>query len=211
MTLPFSQSEFLAVFSAYNAALWPLQLAFLAAGVFATGLLIRRPPWAGRAISAILAIFWLTMAIGYHWIFFARINNAAYAFGGLFLLQAGIFFVEGVVRERINYDRATGARPWVAGLLIAYGIGIYPLIGLFVTHPYPATPLFGVAPCPTAIFTIGLLILARHRRPLVIALVPLAWCVIGGSAAILLGVAEDWMLFGALLAWTVVTFRPSAA
>ena len=211
MTLPFSQSDFLAVFSAYNAAIWPLQLALLAAGLFATGLLIRPTPWAGRAISAILAVFWFTMAIGYHWIFFAPINNAAYAFGGLFLLQAGLFVVEGVLRNRIHYDRATGARAWIAGLLIAYGIAIYPLIGLFVTHPYPATPLFGVAPCPTTIFTIGLLVLARYRRPLLIALVPLAWCVIGGSAAILLGVAGDWMLFGALLAWAMVTLKPSSA
>lgn len=202
MTLPFSRSEFLAVFAAYNEAIWPLQLFYFAAGLLAIGLLFYRPPWADRAISAVLAVFWLTMAIAYHCTFFAPVNPAAYLFGGIFLLQAGLFVVEGVARNRIHYGGASTVRTWFAALLIAYGIAIYPLIGLLITHPYPNTPLFGVAPCPTTLFTLGLLILARYPKPLVIALVPLAWSVIGGSAAVLLGVPEDWALFGALVAWT---------
>jgi len=202
VTLPFSRSEFLAVFAAYNEAIWPLQLFYSAAGLLAIGLLFYRASWADRAISAVLAVFWLTMAIAYHWTFFAPVNPAAYLFGGIFLLQAGLFVIEGVGRNRIHYGGASTVRSWFAALLIAYGIAIYPLIGLLVTHPYPNTPLFGVAPCPTTLFTLGLLILARYPKPLVIALVPLAWSVIGGSAAILLGVPEDWALFGALVAWT---------
>jgi hypothetical protein len=211
VSLPFSRAEFLAVFAAYNGAIWPLQLLLLAAGLFAIGLLFRRPAWADRAISAILAVFWLTMAIGYHWTYFAPINKAAYVFGGLFLLQAAVLLVEGLARNRIHYDRATGARPWLAALLIVYSIAIYPLIGLFITLPYPATPLFGVAPCPTTLFTIGLLLLARYPKPLLIALVPLAWCVVGGSAAILLDVPEDWALFGALLAWVMLMLKEPTA
>jgi hypothetical protein len=211
VTLPFSRSEFLAVFAAYNEAVWPLQLLFFAAGLVAIGLLLFRPPWADRANSAILAAFWLTMAIGYHWTFFAPVNPAAYVFGGIFLLQAGLFVAEGLVRNRIHYGGASGISAWIAALLIAYGVAIYPLICLLVTHPYPTTPLFGIAPCPTTLYTIGFLILARYPKPLLLAFIPLAWSVVGGSAAILLGVPEDWMLFGALLAWAALAFRKSAA
>lgn len=63
---------------------------------------------------------------------------------------------------------------------------LYPLIGLIVTHPYPETPSFGVAPCPTTIFTLGLLLLVRHPRPWLLAAVPLLWSVLGGSAAFIL-------------------------
>ncbi len=130
MTLPFGRPEFLAVFAAYNGAIWPLQLLFLAAGLLAIGLLFYRPPWADRAISSVLAVFWFTMAIAYHWTFFAPINPAAYLFGGMFLFQAGLFLVEGLARNRIHFGEASAVRSWIAALLITYGIAIYPLIGL---------------------------------------------------------------------------------
>jgi Family of unknown function (DUF6064) len=53
-------------------------------------------------------------------------------------------------------------------------------------------PTFGL-PCPTTIFTAGLLLLAApHSRTL--AIVPIVWSVVGGSAAFLLGVSADYAL-----------------
>jgi hypothetical protein len=88
-------------------------------------------------------------------------------------------------------------------VLVVYSFVVYPLVGLLVTHPYPETPLFGVAPCPTTIFTLGLLLLVRHPRPWVPALIPLLWSVIGGSAAFLLDVPQDLGLLAAAILWLV--------
>jgi hypothetical protein len=191
MNLPFTLDQFLQVFAAWNTALWPLQVLATVLGVVSVVLLFRPGPTAARIIWGILSLFWSVMAIGYYWMFFTAINPAAILFGALFLLQAVLFLVEGVIRGRIRFDQVTKARLGLAGVLVAYALIVYPLIGLLVTHPYPATPLFGVAPCPTTIFTLGVLAVARYPHVLRLALIPLAWSLVGGSAALQLGVLQD--------------------
>jgi hypothetical protein len=51
--------------------------------------------------------------------------------------------------------------------------------------------VFGVTPCPTTIFTWGMLLLVQGRTPLHLTAIPLLWSLIGGSAAWLLAVPED--------------------
>ncbi len=201
MFLPFTQSEFLEVFVAYNNALWLFQILAAILGALAIVLLLWGPRGSNRTITAIFFFFWLTMAVGYHWLFFSEINNAAYLFGALFLLASAIFLLEGIIRDRIHYTIVSGSRGWLAGALILYAFVVYPLLGLLVTHPYPQTPLFGVAPCPTTILTLGVLLLVEYPRPLLLAAVPLLWSVIGGSAAFLLNVPQDLGLLAAVLMW----------
>jgi hypothetical protein len=207
MELPFTRLEFLQVFAEYNESIWPLQVFTAALGLVALALLFADEPWADRGIAGILALLWTIMGLGYHWSFFAAVNTAAYLFGGLFLLAALIFLVEGVVRNRISFITRDGWLGWLAFSMFAYSLVIYPILGLVRTHPYPETPLFGVAPCPTTIFTLGLLLLASHPRPFLLGLVPLLWAAIGGSAAFLLHVPLDLGLLVAGLTWLVVWFR----
>jgi hypothetical protein len=54
--------------------------------------------------------------------------------------------------------------------------------------------MFGVAPCPTTIFTMGLLLLTEGRTPPHLAIIPVLWALVGGSAVWLLGVPEDLAL-----------------
>jgi hypothetical protein len=205
MALPFSPLEFLHVFSDYNESIWPLQILAVALGVAAIALLYSRKAWASRSIATILAAFWATMGIGYHWLFFSSINAAAYLFGGLFLIAALIFFIEGTVRNRIRFEVSRDVEGWLARILIVYSIVVYPLLGLLATHPYPETPLFGVAPCPTTIFTLGLLMVASYPRPAILAGVPILWAAIGGTAAFQLDVPQDYGLVAAGLVWIIVS------
>jgi Family of unknown function (DUF6064) len=193
--LPFTTDEFFAVFTRYNVAIWPTQIGAAALGFVTLILLFRSEPAASRVISLILTAFWLIMGIGYHLLFFAPINRMAYAFAVLFVAQAVLLFVDGVIRRQITYRAESGWRGWPAWALIAYALVIYPLIGLAGPHPYPMTPLFGVAPCPTTIFTLGLLLLSNASWRLFA--IPLVWSAIGGSAAILLAVPQDYGLIAA--------------
>lgn len=209
MILPFSRTEFLQVFATYNTAIWPLQIAAAGLGLLAITLLFWRPNWADRAIAAILCIFWSEMALGYHWMYFSAINDAAFVFGALFALAALVFLVEGVIRDRMDFAIIPGFRAWLAAACVTYSFVVYPLLGLLVTHPYPETPLFGVAPCPTTIFTLGLLLLVSHPRPWMPALIPLLWGVVGGSASFLLDVPQDFGLIAAAILWVVASLiRP---
>lgn len=201
MDRPFSRLELLRVFSDYNESIWPAQLLASVLGLIAFALLFVNKDSASRSIATILAIFWATMGAGYHWLFFSAVNTAAYLFGAIFVIEALIFLVEGTIRNRIRFRISSHISGWFALAFIAYSLLIYPLLGLWVTHPYPETPLFGIVPCPTTIFTLGLLMVASHPRLILLGAIPVFWAAIGGTAAFLLDVPQDLGLVIAGLVW----------
>jgi hypothetical protein len=206
--LPFDTEAFFQVFVDYNTAIGPAPIVAWLLGIVAVVLVLWPMPWSGRAISAILAAFWLWTGIGYHILFFAPINPAAYGFGALFVVQGLLFLWCGVHRKRLDFSASGGVSTIVGGVAIVYAMLVYPIIGYLLGHGYPRAPLFGVAPCPTTIFTIGLLCLADRPMPWALWLVPLLWSLIGGTAAWLLGVPEDLGLWIAGLAAVVLILKP---
>lgn len=205
--LPFTPEQFLAVFASYNDSIWPIQIGAYQLGVLAVALLFWRPQGADRVIAGILAAMWLWTGIAYHALFFSSINKAAYLFAALFVTQGGYLFYAGVYRGQIRFGPCSGPANWVGMALIAYAAVIYPLVGMATGHLYPAMPMFGVTPCPVTIFTFGFLLSATSplsRWPLVI---PFVWSLIGGSAAILLNVPQDWLLlFSGFVAVPLIVF-----
>ena len=190
MSLPFGEDEFFALFHRYNDAVWPAPLVFYALAIGALVMLVWRRPHADRAASAVLALLWAWTGVVYHALFFREVNPAALLFAALFIAGACAFAWEGVVRGRLVF-RAARPVPFAAGLaLISYALLFYPLLGIVFGHVYPASPTLGV-PCPTTIYTLGLLLLSRRPyRPLVFA-APLAWAVITVPAVLALHVWED--------------------
>ena len=87
--------------------------------------------------------------------------------------------------------------------MLLYGLVIYPVLGYFLGHRYPASPTFG-APCPTTIFTFGLLLWATSRVNWFYYMLPLIWSLIGFTAALNLGVREDIGLLVAGIAGTLL-------
>ncbi|MGB4362202.1 MAG: DUF6064 family protein, partial [Rhodoferax sp.] len=105
---------------------------------------------------------------------------------------------QGVIRRRLSFRWVPGLNATAGVVLIAFALVVYPVWSAYAGHPYPATPTFGL-PCPTTIFTIGLLCFAvppMSRSPLI---VPLLWCLVGAQAAFLLGVQPDLGLIAAAL------------
>lgn len=196
MQLPFSIEQFHDVFRAYNEAVWPSQAVLLGMAVAAAGLLVLPGRWSGRAISGILALFWAWMAAAYHLAFFASINPLAYVFAGLFLVGAAIFAWQGVVRNRLDFRLAGGAASWTGAVLIVFALILYPLWSWSAGLRYPVMPTFGL-PCPTTIFTIGMLCFLTRPYPRLPFIVPLLWSLIGGQAALLLDVPQDYALLAA--------------
>ncbi len=191
MPLPFTSEQFLDQLAAYNAALWPALVALWMTSLIVSVLLFssRRP--ADRAISGLLAAHWTWSALAYHLAFFTRINAAAWVFAALFLLQGGLFFWWGVVRGRLFFAPWRTAWAPVAWVLIAYSL-LYPGINAVQHFSVLRIPAFGV-PCPTMIFTAGILMLATPRSWR-LSIIPVTWSFIGGSAAVLLGVRADYAL-----------------
>ncbi len=103
MPLPFTKERFFDLIAAYNMGFWPVLLAPWIASVLAGVRLLssRRPP--DRWISALLGAHWAWSGLAYHVGFFTRINQAAWLFAALFLLQAAVFLWAGVVHGRLSF------------------------------------------------------------------------------------------------------------
>lgn len=189
MAPPFSAEQFFAVFSRYNEAVFPIQIAFLilaAASVVAAA----RRPRSARLILGFLALLWAWMGVVYHWIFFASINPAAMIFGALFVLEAALLVRVALTRADLVVKPELDAFGVMGGLLLGYGLVVYPILNWSVGHRYPAQPTFGL-PCPTTIFTMGLLLWVKGRVPWHLLVVPALWSVVGSSAVRYFGVIED--------------------
>lgn len=206
--LPFSRDQFLAVFAAYNAHVWPAQLVAYAVAAFALWGLERGDTTGRRSVGAALALMWLWTGVAYHGLHFARINPAAWAFGALFVLQAGLL-VQATWRGALRFEPQRHAA-WIGGTLMLYAMVLYPLVGLAAGEGYPAMPMFGITPCPLALFTWGVLL--RARRPLArrVVLVPLLWSLVGGSAAYALDMPQDWplLLSAGVGVWLLLQRKP---
>ena len=206
MQLPFTHEAFFDLLADYNSALWPAAAAMWLASVLVCARLVlsRHPP--NRWVSGLLAVHWGWAAVAYHIAFFTRINPAAWLFAAIFLVQSALFLWLGVIRDQLSFTpRRTTWWP-IAWTLVAYAL-IYPAINAVQHDSLLRIPTFGL-PCPTTILTGGLLLLASPRSR-ALAVVPLIWSVIGGSAAVLLGVSADYALPVTGVALAVFVLRKS--
>lgn len=209
MGLPFSQAQFFEVLGRYNQDLMPLQLGLFLLGVSAFGALMVRRPGSDRVISAILAGLWAWMGVVYHLMYFREINPAATLFGAAFLVAAAIFAWTGVVQGRLVFDSSSRVRRIAGHALIAYALVAYPILSWMLGRGFPEVPTFGL-PCPTTIFTLGLLAFLAAPFPRYVFAIPLGWAFIGAQAAFLLGVHEDLGLLAAGLAGVWLAIDPPA-
>ena len=191
--LPFTVEQFYGVCRAYNDALWPAQVMLVGVAVAAIIFLLRPSRWTSIAVSSILAFLWAWIALAYHLAFFARINPLAYVFSGISLVGAVVFLWQGVVHRRLQFAWGGGPRAAIGAVLVVFALIVYPVWSWYAGHRYPAMPTFGL-PCPTTIFTIGLLAFAIPTYPRSPFIVPVLWCFVGAQAAFLLGVPQDLSL-----------------
>lgn len=211
MNLPFTPQQFFDVFGRYNETVTPLQIGLVLLGLSAYGAMVLRRPDSDRVISAILAGLWTWAGVVYHLLYFRTINPAATLFGVLFLAAAALFVWAGVVRRRLVFDSENGARRIAGHALLVYSLVAYPLVSAMLGRGFPEIPTFGL-PCPTTIFTLGMLAFLAPPFPRYVFAVPIAWSFIGAQAALLLGVYEDLGLLVAGLVgiWLVFDSRREA-
>lgn len=202
LQLPFTSEAFLEVFARYNHAVWPMPVVLYALAGLVVFRSVRPSVASDRWIAGSLGFLWVWMGVVYHWLFFADINPAARLFGGVFVLQGLGFLVAGA-RGRLSFELRADAFGVTGAAFVLYALVAYPLLGALAGHAYPEGPIFGL-PCPTTIFTFGVLLQAARPVPVALIIVPAVWSIIGTSAALQLGIPEDYGLAVAGVVGTVL-------
>ena len=207
--LPFTRDQFMGIFVEYNAGVWPAQVVAYLVGLIMLAMVVRPSGAGGRIIGAGLATMWIWTRVVYHSLYFSAINKAALVFGTLFVLQ-GIRLIFAGVTGRLRFGARSGASLWLDWAFVVHASVIYSWVGLWAGHRYPEMPMFGITPCPVTIFTFGLVLLATPPVPWWLLVVPFIWPLIGGSAAFLLAVRQDWLLLVSGVAAAAVVRRKHA-
>lgn len=177
--LPFSPQTYFRLFELHNEALWPAQLAALAAGVAIVALILTRRPWSGRAVALLLAAAWGFVAWAYIGTRYAALNWAAIYFAYGFAVQALLLMLAAAF-GRLSFTalKSPVAR---AGLGMAlFALLVQPLIGPALGREWSGMELFGIAPDPTVLATLGVLLATDRLRPMLLV-IPLLWCGVTGA------------------------------
>ena len=177
----FTADTFFRLFELNNTALWPFQFLMLVVAVMLFLLAQRTDRKSANSLAIILALLWCLVG----WQFFHKLYTPIYPaadwFALLFATQALLFLTLGLrlSRRRLFYNRMP--HPTYPGaILFFYAIAIHPLAGLMFERNWQSLEIFGIAPDPTALGTLGLLLLMPGVKPKILAVIPLGWCVISG-------------------------------
>ncbi len=176
--LLFSPRTYWRTFELHNEALWPLHILTVAAGL-AMVLLILRQPQQGRWIGVLLASLWVFVAWSFLWNRYAAINWLIVYLAPAFALQAFGILVTAFPPGGLTIQRR-GVAGWIGLLLAVAGLMFYPLLPFLTGRPWTSAEVFGIAPDPTAIVTLGLLLAAHGRARPFLLVIPLFWCLFSG-------------------------------
>ncbi len=154
---------------------------------------------AGPASALVLVAFgvcWVWIAWAFHWHSYAPLNWAGAYFAAAFALQ-GVLLIVSAVDLGIRGDEQPAAQAWDSlawsgYALIAFAVIGMPLLGYLVGlwfggRVWFGLELFGSAPDPTAVATLGLMALVRPRFAWILLILPTLWCLTSAATLAVLG------------------------
>lgn len=187
-----------------NVETWPLPALMLLAGLAAGAALAWRADGRGVVVAAALvaALAWAVVAGVFHARRFAGIHWAAEAFALAFAVQALLWLL---LARWLAPRGAHGLRRTAGLAVLALALAGWPLAGALAGRPWTQAEVFGIAPEPTALAALGLLLLVQGRGKsasrwaAALWPLPLAWC---AWSALMRGAMDDplaWPLAAAVL------------
>jgi len=188
--------EFWSQLGTYNAATWPVQIAWIAVAIVVTYLVFaRRTAWANTAMKVLLSfafawngvVFFLVFSDGPVYDFF---------YAPLFIVVAILFAVD-IFEKRIEFklpDRRWRRYATLFWILLWL---LYPLVGVALGRSFPrvCTPM---NPCPSTVFAIALVVAAIPKVDKKAYIILLPWALLGLPKCLgMYQCYEDCILFAA--------------
>lgn len=187
--LMFEPRTYYRLFERINGELWPAPLLTLT-----LGLVLLVLAWRGRAPRAALLLLvpaWLAVAVAFHWQRYAPINFLAPWYAWVSVLEGALLLVAAAGRVKW-LDPGTDQPPDRAGVaLLAFAVLLQPLIGVVSGRAWGAVELFGLAPDPTALATLGVVLAFRGRWVLLV--IPVLLALASGATLWAMEAADAWV------------------
>lgn len=179
--LQFSPQTYYRLFELYNLAWWPLHVGALVFGIAVFLLAWRGGARAGRTMAALLALSWLWIAWAFHSQRYASINLAAEYFAWAFAAQGLLLLWLGVLRVHLTPVPAFTIKFRFGLGILFFALALAPMMGVLLGRSWTQAEVFGMAPDPTVLATLGALLLANGRLTYLLYPIPVAWCLISGA------------------------------
>jgi hypothetical protein len=200
-----TEQQLLEVFTAYNPQIWPMQIVAYILGAAAVALALGNLHPSRRAIPAVLAFFWLWVAL-FFWLPSGQQGYIpGYLFAALFLAQAVLFLFQ-TFKPQLAFGFAPSASGWAGLVFVLYALVGYPAAGALVGHVYPRMSPFGLTPCPVVAFTFGMLLLAQTKVPKALLVIPFFYA-LSGVLWISIGMWEDIGMLASGIVGAVLILR----
>ena len=162
--------------------------------------MVRRPrASSSRLLCGLLAAAWIWIGYIYYGSYMAGLSWAAWIAAAAFLLQGGLMLVIGTIRNAmaLHYERGAIANTGIGFML--YGLFVYPATAVASGIELASAPVIGLAPDSTLLFTLGILLVAKHRTPILLAVLPVGLAAANAVSAILIGLPEDYVMLPAAI------------
>jgi hypothetical protein len=172
----FSETAYYRQFEFYNEAIWPLHVVAILFSLMIVCAPWKRSAWAGRGVAFILVVSWLWVAWAFLYQRFYQIHVVAdwYALG--FVFQAGLIIWYGVIKNCFDVGVSSRSRKSMATALLAFALFGYPFIAVISGRPWMQFEMFVLAPDPTVLATLAILLL--YKAPGVLYVIPILWVLI---------------------------------
>lgn len=207
--LLFSPRTYYRLIERHNEAVWPGQIVTIGLGLVIAVSLRRPTSGQSRTVSAILAALWTWVARAFLWRRYLQINWAVIYSIWSFAIEVLLLVWIGVVGGRLRFRRGRGTEGIIGIALLILSLGVYPLIAPLLGRGWRQAEVFGVAPDPTVLATLGLLLMAEGPLRVALLVVPILWCLFTGATLLAMGSPEAWVSLPAAVlavgacAWSV--------
>jgi hypothetical protein len=182
---PTSRNLFV-IFARGNTSIWPMQLVCYASAAAIIGFAL----WQGRRASQLICLLasavlaWV--GIVYYGVFDSGIHLAG-VWVAVYILEAILFLAAGILRHDLVFAPRWNLPGVLGTVVMVIGLVGFPFVEVLSGYPLHSLTLFGLSPCTTTIFFLGLLLWAQPPAPKYLLLLPLAWALTSAPSDLTLG------------------------
>lgn len=174
--LIFSPDAYFRLYELTNLALWPFHIPLILLSLVVLYMIRLRHVLVQKALLVWLAIIWLFVGFWFLRTFYSQINTLAYPLSYLFFCEAALLVLSGFITSRtVDQESHVTVRTIGGWVLILYAYFIHPVTAIHWERSFAGIEVFAVAPDPTAIGTLGFLMLLRTRGYLYLMIIPCIW------------------------------------